>query len=330
MIEQIGKNEITIGPGPFGTMLNDRAAHSNGALPLDLADPAKVLHEGPYAHETEQVAVAYLQAGAQVITTNTFGLRRVVGDADLFHRGLEAHLAIARRALSASGLSDKSPKLVSVGPPSDGLIDGGDVDCYAVDDLDGEERGLDLYLKQLEPLARLEGRPGKGFEPTAVAMVETIGTTTKLRAAVRALAQLGLEGFVNLTLVDGRFLDGDDPIAAIREIESEINGHRARIRYGVNCCDHDSAGEFFRNVTEEEFGGRVNFIALNGANGDPRQFNGCSEHGEVVFDHQRPHQIRELIQNHPGIRVVLGCCGFSPEKMASVANSLAGLPKLRR
>ncbi len=331
MIEQIGIDEVTVGPGPFGTLLNDRAAHSQGALPSDLADPARVLDEGPYAFETEQVAAAYLRAGARVITTNTFGLRRaVVADYDLFHRGLQEHLAIARRALSASGLSERAPTLVSVGPPSDALINGGDVNCYAVDDLPDEERGLDLYLRQLESLARLEGRPSKGFEPSAVAMVETIGTTTKLRAAVKALAQVGLEGFVNLTLVGGRLLDGSDPVEAIRGVESVINGHRARIRYGANCCDHDSAGEFFRNVAGEEFAGRANFIALNGANGDPRDFDGCSEHGEVVFDHQRPDQIRGLIQNHPGIRVVLGCCGFSPEKMAAVASSISDLPRSRR
>lgn len=321
MIENIGSQEVTIGPGPFGTLLNDKAAHSQGVLPEDLADPARVLDDGPYADQTQQVAVSYLQAGARLITTNTFGLRRVVSDRALFREGLGTHIQIARNALRASSL-DGAPILVSVGPPSNALVDGGEVDCYAVDDLTDEDTGFGLYSAQFEALAEIDGKPRKGHEPGVVPMVETIGTRVKLHAAVKALAHHGLEGFVNLTLVDGKFLDGSDPAEAIREVEDVINGHRAKVRYGVNCCDHHSADAFFRNARGYDFAARANFIALNGANGDPRHFNGCSEHGEVLFDPDRPSQISRLIQNHPTIKVVLGCCGFSPEKMKSVADEV--------
>jgi methionine synthase I (cobalamin-dependent) len=320
-IHILGSNGVKRGAGPFGTVKSAKAA-ADLTLPRDLGDARKVIDFGPHADITRLVAQQYADAGVEVLTTDTFGIRRALLDEPLFREILAAHLQIT--ADVANSVSGVDAIFVSIGPPSVHIGTEVEIDCYDTDDLPDGDLGVSQYVTQLEALASLEGLPSKSGSSRFVAMLETVTTRRKLLSALRALKEVPFEANVNLTLTpDGRFLDGDDPVDAIFEAESFLNGTKDRVIYGANCCDHEAADTFFEAIDGQSFAERVRAIALNGANGDPRDFDGCAETGKVHFDPQRPAQIRRLVKRHPSIALVLSCCGFNPERVEALSWALS-------
>ena len=105
-LEAIGNGQVLVGDGAWGTMLMDRGLDPRNAPESVNLDAPAVLGE---------IAAQYLEAGADLITTNTFGASPI----KLAHYGLEARAEeINRIGVEAvrSTVGDRAYVSASVGP----------------------------------------------------------------------------------------------------------------------------------------------------------------------------------------------------------------------
>lgn len=195
----LGEGPVLI-DGGMGTLLQDRGLEDGGAGELWNVERPDVVRA---AHE------AYAQAGARILTTNTFGGTRP----RLAMHGLEDRVHELNRAAArlARQVADEHGALVAgdLGPTGELLAPLGSMDADEAVALFGEqlaglrEGGIDLVLVEtMSDLGEVEaaGRAARSFVPE-LPVVATLSFDTNLRTmmgvrpgdAVRALAALGVD-----------------------------------------------------------------------------------------------------------------------------------------
>ncbi|TBH21786.1 methionine synthase [Thermus thermamylovorans] len=246
---------------------------------------------------------AYLEAGAEVIETNTFGcLRHVLAEYGLGEEaeGL-AHAAarIAREAAEpygafVAGALGPGTKLISLG-----------------------QIGWDELFAAYKEAARGLLRGG-----VDLILLETAQDLLQVRCAVlavrEAMAEVGREVplQVQVTLeATGTMLVGSDEGAALAALESlPIDV------VGMNCATGpDLMDSKIRYFAENS----TRFVACLPNAGLPR-----NEGGRVVYD-LTPEELarwhRKFVAEY-GVNAVGGCCGTGPEHIRMVAEAVRGLP----
>src|SRR5262245_20960000 len=181
--------------GAMGTMLYGRGVFVNRCFDeLNLSNPNLV----------KQVHSEYLEAGAEVIETNTFGAHRF----KLGPHGLEGQVRkinregarIAREAVGERGLV--AGAMGPLGKPLEPL---GSI---------RQDEAQAAYREQAEGL--LEGG-------VALVGIETMPSLDQAKAALAAVRSLGAEQPVAVSLTfneEGNTLYGDSPEDAVRELEA--------------------------------------------------------------------------------------------------------------
>ncbi len=265
--------------GGMGTMLQARGLAA-GACPerLNLSDPGIV----------ESIHAAYIQAGADIITTNTFGAsRRKLGEDPAPY--ISAGVAIARRAGAPLVALD-------VGPLGGLLEPYGDMSfteayrqfCEIVDA--GAAAGADLVL------------------------VETMSDLLEAKAALLAVKErTRLPVLVTMTFgEDGRTFLGVDPAAAAVTLTS-----LGADAVGVNC----SLGpEQLRGVVQSMLRATHLPILVQPNAGMPRLVN-----GETRFD-VGPAAFAQAAKGFldDGAAILGGCCGTTPDHIRALSRLLVG------
>jgi 5-methyltetrahydrofolate--homocysteine methyltransferase len=254
-----------------------------------------------------EIHLAYLEAGAEVIETNTFGaLRHVLAEYGLGHRAEELAYLGARLAKEAAepygafvaGALGPGTKLISLGQ-----ITWDEVFAAYKEAVRGLLRGgVDLVL------------------------LETAQDILQVRCAVlaarEAMAEVGREVPLQVQVTieaTGTMLVGTDEQAALAALESlPIDV------VGMNCATGpdlmDSKIRYFaKNSTR--------FVSCLPNAGLPR-----NEGGEVVYD-LTPEELarwhRKFVAEY-GVNAVGGCCGTGPEHIRRVAEAVRGLPAPER
>ncbi|WP_022798163.1 methionine synthase [Thermus islandicus] len=254
-----------------------------------------------------EVHLAYLEAGAEVIETNTFGALRHV----LAEYGLEeeaealAYLGarLAREAAEAygafvAGALGPGTKLLSLGQIS-----------------------WDELYRAYKEAARGLIRGG-----VDLILLETAQDILQVRCAVlavrEAMAELGREVplQVQVTLeATGTMLVGTDEQAALAALESlpvDV--------VGMNCATGpDLMDRKIRYFAEHS----TRFVSCLPNAGLPR-----NEGGRVVYD-LTPEELARWHRKFAleyGVNAVGGCCGTGPEHIRRVAEAVKGLPAPRR
>jgi 5-methyltetrahydrofolate--homocysteine methyltransferase len=253
----------------------------------------------------------YLEAGADVTTTNTFTATSI-GQADyaLESRVREMNIRgaqLARQAADEFSTPEK-PRFVagSVGPLNVTLSLSPRVEdpAYRAVTFDQVKAA---YEEQMAALA--EG----GVD---LLLVETIFDTLNAKAAIAAAQSVApqLPLWISVTIVDlsGRTLSGQTVEAFWRSIEQA-----APLVVGVNCSL--GAAEMRPHVAELA---RLSpaFVASHPNAGLPNAFGGYDE---------TPSETSALVGEFASsglVNIVGGCCGTSPDHIRSIAAAVAGVP----
>lgn len=284
------KKLLAAGPvvtdGAWGTQLQQRG------LPTGECPDAWNLTN---ADKVEDVARCYVDAGSQVILTNTFGANRFI----LGRQGLAEQVAEVNRAgveISRRAAQGRALVFASVGPTGIMLMMG-DV---SPDDLQA------AFAEQARAMAEA-GADG--------IVVETMSDPAEAALAVAAARETGLPVVACMTYDSGaqrdRTMMGATPeraAAALIEAGADVIGSNCGhgIEGMVNVCRR------YRDVV----GDRPIWIKANA--GLPETFK-----GRTVY-RQTPDEFAGFVPQliEAGASLIGGCCGTSPEFIRAVAKSL--------
>jgi 5-methyltetrahydrofolate--homocysteine methyltransferase len=257
----------------------------------------------------ESIHRAYLEAGADVTTTNTFTATSI-GQADY---GLEAavrelNLEGARLARKAAG---EHGALVagSVGPLNVTLSLSPKVDdpAYRAARFDDV---VAAYVEQMRALA--EG----GVD---LLLIETIFDTLNAKAAIVAAREAAPEVplWLSFTAVDrsGRNLSGQTSDAFWTSVE-----HAEPLLVGVNCS---LGAREMRPFLEDLSRVATTYVSCHPNAGLPNALGEYDEHA-----HDTSALLREFAADGL-VNVVGGCCGTTPKHTRAIADAVRGLPPRR-
>jgi homocysteine S-methyltransferase len=295
-MERLSKETI-LADGAMGTMLHGRGIGFDKCFDeLNLTHPSAVA----------EIHRAYIEAGAQLIITNTFGANRF----KLAKHGLEERVAeinrasvdLAKRVVSASFRD----VLVAgdVGPLGVRIAPFGRVQ---------PEQARAAFTEQIQALAEA------GAD---LIVIETFSDLYEIREAIRAARDIGARRESGLPIVasvtftrDDRTVLGDNPIKVTRALNEE-----GVDVIGVNCSGGPAQlARILKQMVQavpsakfwvkpnagwpEQVGGRIMYPA------DPEYF------GEYALS------FREM-----GACIVGGCCGTTPQHIAAMRRALDTAP----
>ncbi|MGE5618185.1 MAG: homocysteine S-methyltransferase family protein [Sphingomonadaceae bacterium] len=271
--------------GAMGTMLMASGVESRCPEEINIVSPDTVL--GLHA--------AYLAAGADVITTNSFGGSRTkmakAGVADLL---FQANLAAARIAREAA----RETALVagSLGPLGEFLEPLGEL-TY--------EQAVAIYREQAEALA--EG--GVDFF-----LVETMFDLGEARAAVEGAASTGLPVACTMTFDTGlRTMMGVTPARAVAELRAA-----GAVAVGANCGV--GPDETLKAIQEMHQADPSALLIAQPNAGVP-----SVEGGRTVYS-VGAAEMADFVQQFldSGVRLIGSCCGSSPEYTRAIVRVAKG------
>ena len=285
--------------GAMGTMLYSRGVFINRCYDeLNLSQPDLV----------RTVHMEYLQAGAEVIETNTFGANAV----RLEHFGLEGKVREINRAgvrlarESVNQIAEKQSMVAyvagAIGPLGVRLEPHGRL---AID------QARDAFAEQIRGL--IEGGPGVGAD---LLIAETISALDEAKCIIEATSEVapGLPLAVLLTVDDeGRCLDGELAEDAARKIEA----------WGASAvgCNCSSGPAIVLSVVERmRRAVAIPIMAMPNA-GMPRSVDGRSIY--LTSPEYMASFARKFIR--AGASFVGGCCGTSPNHVRAMRGALRAI-----
>jgi len=280
---------ISAGPvvtdGAWGTQLHQRGLQP-GQCPdaWNLTEPEKV----------EQVARAYVEAGSQVILTNTFGANRFI----LTRHGLADRAAEINRAgveISRRAAGKRATVFASIGPSGVMLL------MREVEEADLQA----AFAEQTEALAEA-GADG--------IVVETMSDPAEARLAVAAARQTGLPVVACMVFDSGANKDRTMMGTTPEEAAAVLIAAGADL-VGSNCGQGIAGFVTICRRLHDASGGPV-WIKPNA--GLPQVVD-----GETVYS-QTAREFAEYVPQlvEAGAAFVGGCCGTTPEFIKAVKEKL--------
>src|SRR3954468_218790 len=282
---------VMLGDGAIGTLLYQRGE------PLDACYDALNL---THPEAVRRVPRDYLDAGARLIETNTFGANRVQLEKfrltervqDINRRGAELALQLARPSgafvAGSVGPLNVNPSLI--------LTDSARKEAYQEQMRALVEGGVDaLFLETFPSLSELLA---------AVAVARSI-------PAPAILASLSFGD-------DGHTADG----VRIADAFRKLRGAGAEV-VGLNCHFGPTTAEtLLKEVVVEE----GDLISVYPNAGRPQYFE-----GRYIY-HPTPQYFADFVPKlvAQGARLVGGCCGTTPETISAMAKVLPGLRPVTR
>lgn len=304
MIQQIKLTEADFRGERFKDHVKD-VKGNNELLSIVRPDVIQTIHE------------QYLQAGADLIETNTFGATSIAqGDYDLPELAYEMNLVSAQLARQAcdkystperprfvAGALGPQPKTASISP---------DVNDPAARNVTFDEL-RDAYTEQIKAL--LAG----GVD---VLLVETIFDTLNAKAAIFAIEQVFVETGERLpVMISGTVTDASGRILSGQTVEAFWNSvrHARPITIGLNCA---LGAALMRPYVAELSKICDTYVCVYPNAGLP---NPMSDTG---FD-ESPADTSSLLEEFALaglVNVAGGCCGTTPEHVAAIASKVHHLP----
>ncbi len=260
----------------------------------------------------EEVLRAYVRAGADIITTNSFNANRI----SLAGEGLSASAAdlAFEAAACARRVADSAGRKVyvagSIGPTGKSLTLVSDADDpayrqYVFDDF------VEAYREEIEALMR------GGAD---LIILETCFDALNAKAAIYALELLGnpLPLIVSATVSDrsGRTLTGQTLEAFYRSVE-----HAPTLcAFGINCA---LGADMMAPLVTEIAGFCSHAVSFYPNAGIPDELGRYNDSPEAMAGVIRKLAGRGLLN------IVGGCCGTTPEHIRAVAEAIKGLAPRR-
>lgn len=274
---------VVVFDGAMGTMLYERGIFINRCFDaVNLSDPSLV----------EKIHREYVEAGADVIETNTFGANRfklrLHGIDDRLGEINRAGAAIARRAaggaLVAGAIGPLGIKIEPWGPTSN-------------------EEAAEAFAEQAGALLR---------EGVDLFVLETFADLNELHQAlngIRSVCRLPIIAQMTLQM-DGLGLYGTEP----GEFARCLSGWKADV-IGVNC----SVGpKIMLEAVEKMVNAVDNYISVQPNAGIPQNVEGRNIY--MVSPEYLAEYARRFVQI--GASVVGGCCGTTPAHIKAIREAL--------
>lgn len=264
-----------------------------------------------------EIHAAYLQAGADIIETNTFNANGISqNDYQMVDLVYEMNLAAARLARDAAkAMTAKTPAQLrfvagALGPTNRTLSMSSDVNDPGHRAVSFEQV-VDGYYHQTRGL--VDG----GAD---VLLVETIFDTLNAKAALFAIEKYFEESgrrlpiMLSVTIVDqsGRTLSGQ----TLEAFWISVKPYKL-FSVGLNCA---LGSKQMRPHIEELNGIAPVYVSLYPNAGLPNEFGGYDE---------SPQQMAQILNEYAQngfINMVGGCCGTTPEHIRHFAEAMTGIP----
>ena len=256
----------------------------------------------------EETLRAYIDAGADIITTNSFNANRIsLADEGLVGQAAQQAYEAARRARSVADSAGRKVYVAgSVGPTGKSLTLASDASDpayrpYGFDDF------VDAYREEIDALVR------GGAD---IILLETCFDSLNAKAAIYALDLLGnpLPLIVSATVSDrsGRTLTGQTLEAFYRSIE-----HAPTLcAFGVNCA---LGAEMMASLVTEIAGFSNHPVSFYPNAGIPDELGRYNDSPEVMAG-----VIRRLAERGM-LNIVGGCCGTTPAHIRAVTEAVRDL-----
>ena len=317
------KRRILIIDGSMGVLLQSRRLTEEDYRGERFAAHHKDVRNNPdllnltAPHIVESVHDAYLEAGADLIETNTFtatSISQADYGLEAFAREMNVEGArIARKAVDRAISVDLRPRWVAgaLGPCNRSASVVVDAERPAYRNVAYDEL-RDAYYEQAAGL--LEG----GVD---LLLCETTFDTLNLKAALFAIQQLFDEGKRRVPVMASFFIDLAGGNLSGQNVEALWNSisHFPLAAVGLNC----SLGPKEMRPFLAELSSLANVPILcypNAGLPDPLSVTGFPETAESMAP-----QLREWAENG-WLNIVGGCCGTTPEHIRQIAVSVKGLP----
>jgi homocysteine S-methyltransferase len=290
--------EVILADGAMGTMLHTRGIGFDKCFDeLNLTQPSTVA----------EIHRAYIEAGAQLIITNTFGANRF----KLAKHGLEDHVLeinrasvdLAKRVVAASF----KEVLVAgdVGPLGVRIAPFGRVQ---------PEQARVAFAEQIKALAEA------GAD---LIVIETFSDLYEIREAIRAAREVcNLPVIASVTFTrDDRTILGDDPMKVARTLRDE-----AADVIGVNCSGGPAQlARILKQMSQAVPARDAKFWVKPNA-GWPEQVGGRIMYpADAEYFGEYALSFREM-----GACIVGGCCGTTPKHIAAMRRALDTAPRIEQ
>lgn len=285
------KNNIVYFDGGMGTLLQE-----SGLKPGEYPEVWNIT----YPEIITKIHRDYFNAGSNVVTTNTFGANALKFSDSELEEIIKAAIDNAKAAKEQSGGSTEKFIALDIGPSGKLLKPLGELDF---------EDAVELFAKTV----RLGAKHGADL-----IIIETMNDSYETKAALLAAKENSdLPVIVsNAYGEDGKLMTGATPAAMVALLE----GMGADV-IGANC----SLGpKQLAPVIEELLKNTSVPVVLQPNAGLPKSVN-----GKTVFDvtaDEFSNEVAALIEK--GVRVAGGCCGTTPEYIASVVEKTRGFAPL--
>ncbi|UCD28389.1 MAG: homocysteine S-methyltransferase family protein [Planctomycetota bacterium] len=277
--------KVTVADGAWGTQLQKLGCPTGSCLEeLNVSNPDLV----------EQVARSYVEAGAQIILTNTFQGNRII----LAKHGSEGKVSQFNRAgaeISKRAAGDRARVFGTMGPSGKMVMSGEAT----------EEELFEVFTEQAEAIA-------EGGADGLVA--ETMSELVEARAAVRAGKTTGLLVVGCMTYDSGSdqtlTMMGVTPEQAAEELTA-AGADMIGCNCGIGIDNYIKVAGKLRAVSDRPIWVKAN-AGMPEVVGD-----------EIVY-HMTPAEFADKVQEliAAGANVVGGCCGTSPEFIRAICDSL--------
>ncbi|XUU60941.1 homocysteine S-methyltransferase family protein [Erythrobacter sp. HA6-11] len=311
---------ILIFDGAFGTQIQNRKlTEEDYAGNLGLSADQKGNNDILALTRPDVIADitrSYLDAGSDVVSTNTFSANRI-SQADYAAEEQVAAIniasgKIARELADEYAAKDGRPRFVAgaIGPTNKTLSLSPDVEDPGFREIDFDEL-VAVYKEQAAAL--IEG--GCDF-----ILIETVFDTLNAKAGIMAVKQLEAElerdvpVMISMTLTDlsGRNLSGHTVEAFWYAVK-----HANPLTIGLNC----SFGADQLRPHVQSLSGLADTLLMAYPNaGLPNELGEYDELPETTAS------LVKLWAENGQANILGGCCGSSPEHIAAIADAVTGLP----
>ena len=280
---------------------NDQKGN-NDMLSLTRPDVISEIHE------------AYLEAGADIICTNTFNATSIsqadYNTEEYVYKMNKASAEIAKKLTEKyTDANPDKPRYVagSIGPTNKTLSLSPDVNDPGYRAISFDEVKI-AYREEVEAL--LDG----GVD---LLLIETIFDTLNSKAAIFAIEEVLDEKGINIPLmVSGTITDASGRTLSGQTLEAFLNSvsHVDLLSIGLNC----SLGATDLQPYIKELAGKAPFhISAHPNAGLPNQFGEYDETPEIMAGH-----IKQYLDNNY-VNIIGGCCGTTPAHIKAFAEMAA-------
>ncbi len=317
------QQRIFILDGAMGTMIQQRQLDEAGYRGREFADwPCDLKGNNDLLVLTQPEIIAdihrqYLQAGADIIETNTFNATSIAM-ADYQMSGLAARInreaaALARAVCDEFNQAEPAkPRYVAgvLGPTNRTASISPDVNDPGFRNVSFDEL-VGAYTESTHAL--IEG----GAD---IIMLETIFDTLNAKAAAFAVLQVFDElGFALPVMISGTITDASGRTLSGQTTEAFYHSlaHVNPVSFGLNCA---LGPDLLRPYVETLAGISEAYVSVHPNAGLPNEFGeydlGATEMAAEIADWAK----------QGFLNIVGGCCGTTPEHIAAIVQAVNGLP----